>query len=288
MIIVGGLLLVVGATLALRHRGSDRQPSVAILRAIRQASPAQQRDWIDAMLAEWAAIGDRRSARRFARGCLKAFLLAPKAADSTARAIRAALGGATGCAVGLAAFGIVAYPDVRPDMRTAWMWSLYLVVFLATIAVLTVVGLALANLGTARTRRVGLLAGTSAGLFAWWAAWSDTVLSSLLVIVVALPLVVVVILIARHTGRRDEAAIATGLMAIIAALLVFVADATTAYATGGGTPTPDLLHQFAHSGAHNYAGWAISENLGGAVFLVCSLPIIITMLGAVAARLVAK
>ena len=287
MIVFGGLLLVVFVSLAVSRRRSKQKLSIATLRAIRKVSSPSRCDWVDAMLAEHDAIGDRRSARRFARGCLRALLFSPSAADVTARTIGGALGAAVACAVGLALYGIVVYPDIRPDGGTWWVWSLYLAVFLAVLAFFSVVGLSLASLGSARVRRVGVLAGASAALLGWWAAQSDAVVSSVSLIVVALPLVVVVMVVARRTGRRDQAAVAAGLMAITAGLLIFIADVTTIYVTGGGPPTPFLLHQFAHSGAHSYAGWAINEALGGAVVLLCCVPVVIVVLGLLATQIVA-
>ena len=285
MIVFGGLLLVVFVSLAVSRRCSSQKLSIATLRAIRKVSSPSRCDWVDAMLAEHDAIGDRRSARRFARGCLRALLFSPSAADVTARTIGGALGAAVACAVGLALYGIVVYPDIRPDGGTWWVWSLYLAVFLAVLAFFSVVGLSLASLGSARVRRVGVLADVRS-LLGWWAAQSDAVVSSVSLIVVALPLVVVVMVVARRTGRRDQAAVAAGLMAITAGLLIFIADVTTIYVTGGGPPTPFLLHQFAHSGAHSYAGWAINE-AWVAQWSCCAHPVVIVVLGLLATQIVA-
>jgi hypothetical protein len=224
------------------------------------------REWLDAMRAEHASIEDPSERRRFARGCVRAALVAPWRPDGTAVLLRAvvavAVAVAIAVAIGLAAFGLAHYPGIR----SGW-WIPELGAFIVILAIYAALGLRLSLLGRPAARRAALLAALPAAALCAAAAGGDGAWSyALALATVALPALAAAI--AGRTGDRDGAALAAGLCAVIAGLLAFAGYVTVTYATDGGTATPALLDEFRHSGATDYATWAVGDSLGGAIFML--------------------
>jgi Phytanoyl-CoA dioxygenase (PhyH) len=82
---------------------------------------------------------------------------------------------------------------------------------------------------------------------------------------------------ATHARRHSEGLVAEETQAVKARLL---ADKLRSRPS-----TSALLQQFTRSDAHDYRSWAISGNLGGAVFLLLIVPLLATALGLLATRL---
>ncbi|MGH9055330.1 MAG: hypothetical protein ACRDYY_05615 [Acidimicrobiales bacterium] len=232
-------------------------------------SGPERRVWLAAMLAEQAVIVERRSARRFARGCVRAVLWSPPTLDREAGPMAGSIAAAATGAAGLGVYGLVAYPEVR----SGWIWLIYLVVFAVLVASCGVFGVQCAQLGFTWVRRLGVAAGLPGAVVGWWAAQSNTVVSMVEFVVVVPPLLAAVY-VAKHSHRTAQVAVVAGEAAVVAGLSTFIGFVVTAYATGGGDRSPTTLGQFAASGAHDYASWAISGELGGAVFLLVAVPIV--------------
>ena len=220
------------------------------------------RQWLQAMRAEHASIEDPAERRRFARGCVRAALVARWRPDQTALLLRIVVAVAIAAAIGLAAFGLAHYPG----LRSGW-WIAELVAFIVALTIYAALGLRLSLLGPPAARRAALLTGLPAAALCAAAAGGDGAGSyALALATLALPALAAAIA-GRH-GDRDAAAVAAGLCAVIAGLSAFAGYVTVTYATDGGSATPTLLAEFRRSGATDYATWAVGDSLAGAVFLL--------------------
>jgi hypothetical protein len=117
----------------------------------------------------------------------------------------------------------------------------------------------------------------------WWLAASNSALSLGGEAALALCPAAGALIVARRWGR-DEAVVAAAVASVTAGLLVFIGYVATTYATSVTPATPALLREFASSGAHNYRGWAIGDDLAGAVVLLLYAPVIAMAFGYLPAR----
>jgi len=281
VIVAAALLLVVVTVGIVRGRSGDGL-ATDVLRTLQDLSSAARQEWITAMLAEYDALDDPRTKRRFARGCLRAVVLRAGPSDRTAVAIRGVIDLVAAGAVGLAIFGLVHYPG----LRAGWAWSIEFAGFLAIIAAYLFAAAHLSRLGSPAARRAGTLAGAPAALCGWWIAQSNGgTIGFAAMLLVVLPCAIAAMIVARPQAQAGQAAIAALCGALSAGLFVFVSYVATTYATLG-PPTAQLLDEFTHSGAHDYRSWAVGDDLGGAVFLLLAVPVLATAAGLVAARLV--
>jgi hypothetical protein len=272
------VIVVVGLALALCRRGR-RGDVLAVVGALLAPSA---RVWLEAMRAEYAAIEDPRERRRFARGCVTALFAGPVPSDATGLAMRSAVAVAIAAAVALAAFGLLRYPGLRSGA-----WLVYVAVFAAALCLYALLGSRFALVGPARARRVGLLiAVPAAGLAAVAAAASGPLSPMPALVLPALP-AVAGFLAARRHGSAVSGVAAAATCAILAVLLAFVGFVSVTYAIDGGSPTPALLAEFHRSGTHDYATWAVGDNLGGAVSMLGLVLVVGIILGVAAASLAA-
>jgi hypothetical protein len=283
MIAAAAVVLLAAVALGVVRRSRPAGLSIGALRAVAILSTPDQREWVEAMIAEHDSLADERSRRRFARGCLRAVVFHGGPPDATAVLGASVIGLGAASAVAVAIYGLVDYPG----MRAGWVWAVYLAVFVGLVAVYACVGLRLVRLGSRTVRAVGLAAASPTALSAWWAARSDSVLSFSAAILFVVPLAIAAGFIARRQRRVDDAVVAAGCGGVAAGLLTFIVYGLRTYATDGGTVTPSSLQQFARSGAHDYATWAVGENLAGAVFLLLAVPVLAVVLGVVVARAMA-
>jgi hypothetical protein len=273
-------VLVAAIWVVFSHRGDKESLSVAMLQRIEGLAPPERREWLAAMLAEISAMDDGRSARRFARGCLRAALCSPPARDRTTSSLAGLVTATVGATIALCVYGLLVYPEIRSD----WPWLIYLVVFVGLVAVYGLVGLQLAQLGSSRVRLLGVGVGLSGALVGWWAASSQPVVSSPIALLAVAPPLLATGYVIRRTKQPGQAVVWAGEAAVMAGLSSFIGYVTTVYTTGGGPRTAASLQQFAMSGAHNYTSWAVSDELSGAVFLLAAVPILTVVAAAVATQ----
>ena len=272
ILIVAAFIVLVGAAVSARRSSSRR-----VVRA-REGRPTQ--NWIEAMRAEHAAIVDRRERRHFAWGCVRALLFGAMPADRVGGAMRSAVTLLIAGAGGLVTVGLLRYPG----LRSGW-WLAYVAVFVALLIGYGVVGRFLAACGTPRARLLGMAAAFPAVGLAAFAGLSDGGVSA------GLPLLIFVLpALAAWAATRDGGRAAIGVVAgascaVTAGLLAFLTFVSLTYARNGGSPTPALLADFRRSGLHDYATWAVGDNLGGAVFLLGMTLVVGTVAGTLVATL---
>ncbi len=282
IVVIASLVLAAAAVVVTRHGANDGVAAL-VMRELAGPVPSAERTWISAMLAEHDSIDDARLRRAFARGCLRAMLFSRCEPDRTATLIGGVIGVAALGAAGLAAAGLVRYPG----LREGWLWIVVATVFVFAVAGYAVIGLWLSQLGSAATRRIGLMAAVPAVVIGWWAGHSNGVVSSATLILLAIPVALVGAGVARSERHTDEAGVAVGCAAVAAGLFTFVAYASTTFITGGGQATASSLQQFTQSGASSYRAWAIGDHLDGAVFLLLFVPLVAGALGMLSAHLAA-
>ena len=281
---LGVLLLAVAAWVVVartRARGDGavtQSLSSMVLRALAGGSSVRDRDWIAAMVAEHDAITDPAGRRRFARGCLAALATTPRAADTTTWLVRLGLASAVAGAVALAGFGLWRYPGVRVGVA----WLAYLWIFAVALTACALAGYVVARVGSPAARVTAVGMALPALPLSWYAAAhnSATAVGAALAVVL-LPGVAAGL--ARRIDRTRAAAVAAAaLCAVTTGLLSFIGYVATTYATHGGPSSPSTWAEYLASGAPDYPTWAVSDNLGGACFLLIFIPLVGLAAGIVA------
>lgn len=239
-------------------------------------------------LGHVSGVGARR---RFSLGCVWAAGLIRVRATTTRPAlgtasIRAVVFAGIAAVVGLVAYGLVDYPDLRSGYDT---WGA-LAFLLALLAGYAVTALELASDETAQavvSRRYGLGGGLVIGA-AWFVIFSPT---DDLKGLVGLPLAVVLLgpacvaALARRSARDARAGTRAALWSgIVGGLVVFIIWVTATYVRQGRPYDSGLLRDFHRSGAHDLAAYAVSENLGSALVLLLLVPMVALALGSLTAR----
>lgn len=266
MVVLGAVIIFGAVVLLLRRRSADGVP-IAIVRAVRDASPPAQAQWIMAMVVEHDSLDDHRIRRRFGRGCLQAVVLYPTGEHPSL------VGGVTGLlgagAIGLAIYGLVSFPS----LRTGWAWIVYFVAFIVTVVAYLFGARLIGRLAIPFSGPAAVLAAGLAALTAWWIAYANIVVATPVIVLLALPCVFVAGYVARRSGRSAIAA-ATMLAASVAVgLSTFVAYVSTTYITGRGPTTHSMMNQFATGGYHDSRSLAISDDLTAAVVLLIVVPL---------------
>jgi len=277
MAIVAALIVLLGAAAfaVRRESGRPRVPETAA--RVRECAAAP--DWIAAMRAEHAAIADPRERRRFARGCVRAVLLGSMPADRIGRLMQSTLMLAIAGAAALATVGLLRYPG----LRSGW-WLAYVAVFVALLVGYGVVGRLIAVSGTREARLLGVAAALPAVGLAAVAGLADDGLAG------AVPHLTFVLpafaawAATRHGERAEIGIVAAASCAVTAGLLAFLTFVSLTYARNGGSPSPALLAGYRRSGIHDYATWAVGDNLGGAVFLLGVILVVGTAAGTIVAN----
>jgi hypothetical protein len=279
MIVLAGIVVAVALLrFAAGVRGAGRLADpFAVAGAL---APPASREWLEAMRAEQSMIEDPRERGRFARGCAGALLFRSRSADRTTAAMRSVVLATIAVAIALGGFGLLDYPELRTGD-----WLPYVAGFLAALAVHAALASRLALLGPAQARRIGLLSAVPAAGIAAAAAAAPGAVSLALVYLVLAPPAVAGWIAARRDGRAGSGVVAAGTASVLAGLLAFIGFATATYVSGGGTPTPALLADFHRSGMHDYAAWAVGDNLGGGVFMLALVLVFGAPVGMVVASL---
>lgn len=111
-------------------------------------------------------------------------------------------------------------------------------------------------------------------LCAWFVAYSSEFDSYGLNLVIVLLRVVAAIWAGRRDHSAASGAVAAVDTALLAGLLFFVDFVFTTYATGSGTPSGVIFQEFIRSVARDFRTWSVGDNLGGACFMLCFIPVI--------------
>jgi hypothetical protein len=282
-VIAGGLVLllsgagVVVAIVAIaRSAGPRAGTSVPerLLTVLASFSDDDRRAWVTAMLAEIAAVDELATRRRFAWGCVWALVATPRHTTRAARTSVAVLGAGIASCGALAVYGLVHYPGLREGISTV----IYVAGFAVVLVGYGVAGVILAGLGSARAHWLGVAIALPAVLLTAFAEAGPGPASAAVGLCVVLLPGLAAYMTAR-TDRESDSGWRSGLVsgatcALVGGLLAFIGFVVATYLTGGGSPTDELLAEFHSSGAADYATWAIGDNLGGAVFLLCFVPVV--------------
>jgi hypothetical protein len=230
----------------------------------------------------------------FARGCARTALALRMRAGLLARdrggsIVRAVVLAATGAALGLALYGPERYPALRSGSGA--------VPSLAAAAAI-LLGYAAAALSLTRgadaaaeaARRYGIAGGAAIGA-AWLAILvPGTFPKALVVVPLAAALLVpagVALVVGRSTGHAKAGTDAALWSGLAGALLAFVVWVPATYASNGRPYDAQMLRDFRHSGAHDLAAYAVSDNLGPALGLLVIVPVVALALGSLTSRLAA-
>jgi hypothetical protein len=275
-------IVAVGCSMwfAAQNRRHDDPLAVRILQTGMTAVRPDEHEWIAAMVAEYRAIEDPVSARRFARGCLWVALSTSTPSGVTAKLGSAATTAVTASALAVGVYGLIAYPPARSGA----LWPVFLAMFVVLLALYQLVGLQVAQLVPRWLRLVPLIAGLPGALVGWRLAVTGAVVSAPVILVAMVPPLLATIVVAKRTRDAGRTAVASAGAATTSGLFAFIAYLATEYMTGGGPRTPGDLHLFVLSGAHDYTAWAISDELAGALFLIVVVPLVVALICAVLIR----
>ena len=256
--------------------------------------PATREEWGAAMCAELARVRGTRARRVFCLGCTRTALMLRLRAGLMARnrgggVIRTAVLAATCGALVLGIDGLVRYPALRSGSGAVPGIA-------AAAAILA--GYAAAALSLTRgdaapavaARRYGLAGGALIG-----AAWlvlviPGTVPKALVAVPLLAALLVpagVALLVGRSTRQAKAGTDAALWSGLTGALLAFVVWVPLTYASDGRPYDAQLLRDFHHSGAHDLAAYAVSDNLGAALGLLVIVPVVALALGSLTSRMAA-
>jgi hypothetical protein len=273
------------------HAGGSAAGLVA--RAAR-GLPDERTAWGTAMCAELARVTGQRARWAFALGCARTALTLRMRAGLMDRnrggsAVRAVVLAGAGAALGLSLYGLERYPALRSGAG-AWLS--------AAAAAAILLGYAGAALSLTRgdtapavaARRFGIAGGAAIG-----AAWlaidiPGTFPKALVALPLAAALLVpagVALVVGRSTGDSKAAADAALWSGLAGALLAFVVWVAATYASDGRPYDAQLLRDFHHSGGHDLAAYAVSDNLGAALGLLVIVPVVALALGSLTGRLAA-
>ncbi len=289
-----GVAVVVGAChLLLRRLARRERPAGGRLSASRHDAPAallagaarllaaDRAEWGHAMLGELEQLKSSRARWRFALGCVAATVrVGRRRGDPGGLTVLATAAGAISSA-GLVAFAFARYPGLRQG-RGTW---LDLTAFALVLAAYTITSVILVRANTSRqvVTRLALPGGLAiAALPALLAvtlptARAITVLTMVLVFGAASAAVGVAG--ARRGRGAADGRVAALLAAVVAGLAVFLIWVSDTLLTAGRPYDPGLVRDFAASGSHDLATYAVNDNLGSAMMLLLVVPVFVSLIG---------
>jgi hypothetical protein len=273
------------------HEGGSAAGLLAL--AVR-GLPADRSEWGSAMRAELAGVRGSRARWAFALGCARTAVMLRMRAGLLARdrggsLVRAVVLAATGAALGLGLYGLERYPALRsgPGAVLSIAAAAAILLGYAAAALSLTRGAAAAEV---TARRSGLAGGALIGV-AWLAVvLPGTFPKALVAVPLAAALLVpagVALAVARATGHAKAGTDAALWSGLAGALLAFVVWVAATYASDGRPYDAQMLRDFRHSGAHDLAAYAVSDNLGAALGLLVIVPVVALALGSLTGRLAA-
>lgn len=247
--------------------------------------PAHQAEWGQAMVAELSHLHGGSSRRRFAAGCLRAILLAPRTRDVPGRSLVGVVAAAAVGCVALVAYGLVHYPGLRTGAGV-WVATAACLAVLAAYVLTAVV--VVGSLTESRRALVPLvLLGGAAVAVLWWlvgvAATSSRVSGVLPVVLIPLGSLALGGAAAWRARSGAAGRQVVLLAALLAGLLLFLGWVGAAVLTGGQPYDPGLVRDFHASGAPDLATYAVDDDLGTGMMLLLLVPLLTWTLGSVGA-----
>jgi hypothetical protein len=279
----------VRAIRALGARGGGDRAAKVLALAVR-VLPADRAPWGQAMLVELDCAVGRPARWQFSLGCVRAAAAIRIRATVGARdhggpGMRCVLLATVGAALGLAICGLIRYPDLAA-INAVWPSAGVLVGALVAYAVCALALLPGTTPHAATARRRGVISGIAIGV-AWLAVLSPGGLRAwvLVPLLVALAVPAGVAGLTARTSRDRATATAAALWSgLVGGLLAFVTWVTATYVRDGRPYDRQLIRDFHHSGSHDLAAYAVSDNLGTALSLLVVIPVVCLALGSVAGR----
>jgi hypothetical protein len=267
--------------------GADGDRARLLLALAVRGLPGDRVDWAQAMLVELDQVIGRRERWQFSVGCAWAAVrIRAKSREPGGASLRVVVLGCAALALALVGFGLVHYPGLRSEPN---LWGA-MTVFLATLIIYVALTLVLSRGVMPRSsaaRRYGLTGGVTVGV-GWLlgitppSALKGWVFLPLLIALIGPALVATA---AGHKARDSQtgtlAALWTGL---VGGLTVFIAWVTMTYMNAGGAYDAGLVRDFHKSGAHDFATYAVSDDLGSGLVLLVMIPTVALAVGSLAAR----
>jgi len=260
---------------------SRQDVPVALVRGAARLLAADRAEWGHAMLGELEQLESSRVRWRFAVGCVAASLrVGRRRGDPGSRIVLATAAGAISSA-GVVAYAFARYPGLREGAGT-WL-DLTAFVLVLAIYVITSVILVRANAPRQVVTHLVLPGGlTVAALPALLALTLPTarwiaVLTMLAAFGLASAAVGVV---GARRGRGAAAGRVTALLAaVVAGLVAFLIWVSDTLLTAGRPYDPGMVRDFAASGSHDLATYAVNDNLGSAMMLLLAVPVVASVIG---------
>ena len=289
VLLVAGRLLP-AAIRTIRSTDDGDLPARMLAAAVR-GLPADRAAWGTAMLVESGQVGGAVDRWRFSLGCIRvAVALRFARRNRGAAGLRAAVLGAVGGALALAAYGLVRYPGLRSSPGV-WGTCVVLVLLLACYGAMALT----LSRGSTRRAKVARNFGAAGGLVvgvAWFVSLAPSHLLKAWVFVPLLVALLVPALVAVLAGRASrDAGAATGAAlwsGLVGGLLVFLVWVTVTYARDGRPYDAQMLRDFHRAGSHDLAAYAVADNLGAAIGLLVIVPTVALALGSLAGRAAAR
>ena len=289
-----GIALVVGACrlvlrmLTQRERSRGRAlsasrldaPAALVAGAVRMLA-ADREEWGQAMLGELEQLKSPWVRWRFALGCVAATVRVGRRRGDPGNAIVLATAVGAISSAGLVAVAFARYPGLRHGTAT---W-LDLTAFALVLAAYAITSAVLVRASTSRqvVARLVLPGGlTMAALPALLAVTLPTARSvTALTMVLAFAALSAAIGVAGARGGRSAAAgrVAAVLAALVAGFAVFLIWVSDTLVSQGKPYDPGLVRDFAASGSHDLATYAVNDNLGSAMVLLLVVPVVASLIG---------
>lgn len=288
-----GIAVVVAAcrlvlwTLARRERwtgavsASGHDAQAALLAGAVRLLAADRVEWGRAMLHELEHLESSRVRWRFALGCVAATVRVGRRRGDPGELIVLATAAGAISSAGLVAFAFARYPGLRQGTGT-WLDLTLFALVLAAYVITTAI-LVRANTSRQFVTRLVLPGGlTIAALPVLLAltlptARSVTVLAMVLVFGAASAAVGVAG--ARQGHGAAAGRVAALLAAVVAGFAVFLMWVSDTLLTAGRPYDPGLVRDFAASGSHDLATYAVNDNLGSAMMLLLVVPVFASAVG---------
>jgi hypothetical protein len=288
-----GVAVVVGAYHLLRALARRERPTDGAVSASRPDAPAallagavrllaaDRAEWGHAMLGELEQLESSPARWRFALGCVAATVRVGRRRGDPGELIVLATAAGAISSAGLVAFAFARYPGLRHGTGT---W-LDLMAFALVLAAYVIVSAVLVRANTSRqvvTRLVlpgGLTIAALPTLLAVALPTARAITVLAMVLVFGVASAAVGVAGARRGHGAAAGRVAALLAAVVAGFAVFLIWVSDTLLTAGRPYDPGLVRDFASSGSHDLATYAVNDNLGSAMVLLLVVPVLVSVIG---------
>ncbi len=255
-------------------------PAALLAGAVRLLAP-DRAEWGHAMLGELEQLRSSRVRWRFALGCVAATVWVGRRRGGPGNVIVLATAAGAISSAGLVAFAFARYPGLRHGTAT-WLdltaFALVVAGYVGTSAVLV-----RANTSRQVVTRLVLPGGLTMAALPALLAVTLPIARSITVLTMVLAFGAVSAAIGVAGARRGSSAaagrVAAVLAAVVAGFAVFLIWVSDTLVSQGRPYDPGLVRDFAASGAHDLATYAVSDNLGSAMMLLLAVPVVASVIG---------